>query len=161
MRYLAKSSTRTISALTGTHLPLGGEKQLQLSVLLRDTRVTTGIWTHTLLNRSSRAWDRCSYPLGHDTPLTQRESSADNTLELLNLNAPTDINMHAQYLCTGCLYAQFFPCNSIKQADLLMVWSSQSDFSVARNGDICLYWRRKYEKYEFIFVWLEAIGHFR
>ena len=28
MRYSAKSITRTISALTGTHLPLGGEKQL-------------------------------------------------------------------------------------------------------------------------------------
>ena len=28
MRYSAKSITRTISALAGTHLPLGGEKQL-------------------------------------------------------------------------------------------------------------------------------------
>ena len=28
MHYSAKPITRTISALTGTHLPLGGEKQL-------------------------------------------------------------------------------------------------------------------------------------
>ena len=56
------------SRLTGTHLPVGGLKQLQWSVLLRDTSVTTGIRTHTLLNRITRAWIRCSYPLGHDTP---------------------------------------------------------------------------------------------
>ena len=29
----------------------------------------TGIQTHTLLNRSTRAWVWCSYPLGHDTPV--------------------------------------------------------------------------------------------
>ena len=38
------------------------------SVLLRDTSVKTGIWTHTLLNRSTLGRVRCSYPLGHDTP---------------------------------------------------------------------------------------------
>ena len=56
MRYSAKSTTRTISALTVTRLPLGGEKQLQFcSVSCSGTlSVTTGIQTHTLLNRSTR-----------------------------------------------------------------------------------------------------------
>ena len=67
MRYSAKPITRTISALIGTHLPLGGEKQLKFSVLLKDTSVTTGIQTHTLLNKNTRAGVRCSYTLCHDT----------------------------------------------------------------------------------------------
>ena len=49
---LLKSITRTISALTGIHLPLGGVQQLQLhnvSVLLGDTTVTSGTPTQTLL----------------------------------------------------------------------------------------------------------------
>ncbi len=40
--HVIKSITRIISALTGTHLPLGKEKQLQSHVLLMDTSVMTG-----------------------------------------------------------------------------------------------------------------------
>ncbi len=52
-KYVAKSITWTISALTGTHLPLGDEKQFKLSVLLKDSRVMTGIPTHTLMTQPS------------------------------------------------------------------------------------------------------------
>ena len=69
--YSAKPITRTISALTGTHFTPWVERSSysSISVLPRDTSVTTGIRTDTLLIRSTRAWFRCSYPLGHDTPL--------------------------------------------------------------------------------------------
>ncbi len=46
----AKSITRTISALTGTYVLLGEEKQLLVSVLLRDTSVMNGIRPHILMN---------------------------------------------------------------------------------------------------------------
>ncbi len=45
----AKSISRTISALIGTHLPVGEEKQLYKSILLKKTSVMTRIRTHTLL----------------------------------------------------------------------------------------------------------------
>ena len=46
-----------------------------LSVLIKDTSVTTGTRTHTLLIRNTRARVRCSLPLGHYTPQAQVLSS--------------------------------------------------------------------------------------
>ena len=40
-----------------------------LSVLFKDTGVTTGTQTHTLLNKNTRALVRCSYLLGHNMPV--------------------------------------------------------------------------------------------
>ncbi len=65
----AKSITRTISAHTGTHLPLGEEKQLLLSVLLKDTSVMTGIRTHTPMNLATRV--RCTRSFGSDMTVKQ------------------------------------------------------------------------------------------
>ena len=46
----------------------------KLSVLLRDTSVSTGNWTTTLLNRNIRAWVQCSYKLSQ--PGHQRAKSS-------------------------------------------------------------------------------------
>ena len=40
----------------------------QVSALLKDTSVTAGTRTNTLLIKNTRVWIRCSSPLGHDTP---------------------------------------------------------------------------------------------
>ncbi len=45
--YQGKSIPRTVSAITGTHVPLNEEKQLQISVELNDPSANTGIRTHT------------------------------------------------------------------------------------------------------------------
>ena len=41
-------------------------KQQWLSILLKDTSVTTETWTHTLLTRHTRASVQCTRPLCHD-----------------------------------------------------------------------------------------------
>ena len=69
--YLAKSITIPISALTGTHLFAPGWREaIIVKCLAQGHKVSRpGFEAHTLLNRSTRAWVRCSYPLGHDTLL--------------------------------------------------------------------------------------------
>ena len=64
-----QSITRTISALTSTHLPHGWRKATIVKCLTqghkchdRDSNQRT-----LLLTRNTRAWVRCSYSLGHDT----------------------------------------------------------------------------------------------
>ena len=39
-----------------------------VSTAFKDTSVTTATRTHTLLNRNTRAWVRCSYPLSNEMP---------------------------------------------------------------------------------------------
>ena len=71
-RHSAKSITRKHVCPDRYPFTPGWREAIIGKNLLKNTSVTTGIRTHTLLNRDSRAWIWCSYPLRPQHPTWYR-----------------------------------------------------------------------------------------